>query len=294
MTATGHVSDPAVQTATTIPSVPHVAGVYAVLQALTPGNALMGGYGYLQLQPDGVTHEALDLNSMGGGDSDLGAWVVTPLDGVVVFTQLWDGWSNGFGSHVAVLVDDPRAAQPCYVHVAHLARIDVAVGERVPAGTPIGVCGKSGNQGYAHVHAAFWRETPPGNNWNFWQAGYSREWVASKTLDPQAWFWGSVAKAQAMEGGGGEFAPEVVAMLEDWQVLNWVMPDLWRWAEVPYNPEALSSKAWLQELRQGRYRGRPRTADRPYGEGDQSGHWVEFEDGVLVTRTGSGEWSWNG
>lgn len=293
MTPVAHpVEAPPVQAPTTIPSVPHVSGVYAVLQALTPGNPLMGGYGYLAWSDaGGCYHEAVDLNSMGGGDSDLGAWVVAPLDGVVTFAQLWDGWTNGFGSHVAILVDDPRAAQPCYVHVAHLARIDVAVGERVPAGTPLGTCGKSGNQPYAHVHTAFWHDVPPGG-WNFWQTGYSKDWVAQHTLDPGDWFWGSVAKAEAMSGGG--IAPEVVAMLEDWQVLNWLMPDLWQWADVPYNPEALSSKAWLQELRQGRYRGRPRTADRPYGEGDQSGHWAEFEDGVLVTRTGSGEWSWNG
>ena len=83
-------------------------------------------------------------------------------------------------------------------------------------------------------------------------------------------------------------------MLEDWQVLNWVMPELWGWAGVPYNPEALTSKAWLAELRAGRYRGRPRTATalrggRPGGPlGGVRGR------GWCVTRTDSGEWSWNG
>ena len=66
-------------------------------------------------------------------------------------------------------------------------------------------------------------------------------------------------------------------MLNDWELLHWVMPELWGWQTIPYNPEALTSKAWLEELRQGRYRGRPRTADRPYGTGDQAGHWAEFE-----------------
>jgi hypothetical protein len=69
---------------------------------------------------------------------------------------------------------------------------------------------------------------------------------------------------------------------------------LWAWNTIDYNPEALTSKAWLQELRQGRYRGRPRTADRPYGTDDEAGHWAEFERGVVVTRSSSGEWSWNG
>ena len=81
-------------------------------------------------------------------------------------------------------------------------------------------------------------------------------------------------------------------MLSDWEILHWVMPELWGWNTIPYNPEALTSKAWLQELRQGRYRGRPRTADRPYGNG--RGYWAEFEGGCVVTQSDSGEWSWNG
>lgn len=81
-------------------------------------------------------------------------------------------------------------------------------------------------------------------------------------------------------------------MLSDWEILNWVMPDLWQWAGVPYNPEALTSKAWLKELREGRYRGRPRTADRRYGDG--RGDWAEFDYGCVVTRSDSGEWSWEG
>jgi hypothetical protein len=279
---------PPVQAPTTIPSVPQVSGVYAVLQALQAGNPLMGGWGYLTWTGS-VYHEAADLNSLGGGDADLGAWVVAPLDGVVTFVEPWDGWTSGFGSHVAVFVDDERAAQPCYVHLAHLARIDVAVGERVAAGVPLGTCGRSGNQGYAHCHAAWWYDVPPGG-WNFWQTGYAKDWVAERTLDPGDWFWASVAKADALSGGG--IAPEVVAMLSDWELLNWVMPDLWAWAGLAYDPEALTSKAWLQELRAGRYRGRPRTAARPYGDG--RGDWVEHDAGVVVTRSDTGEWSWQG
>ena len=81
-------------------------------------------------------------------------------------------------------------------------------------------------------------------------------------------------------------------MLSDWEVLNWIAPELWRWAGIDYNAEALTSKAWLAELRAGRYRGRPRTADRPYGEG--RGDWAEFDLGTVVTTSATGEWSWNG
>ena len=90
--------------------------------------------------------------------------------------------------------------------------------------------------------------------------------MAEHTLDPQAWFWATVAKA-----GQGVPPPEEAEMLNDWELLHWVMPELWGWQTIPYNPEALTSKAWLEELRQGRYRGRPRTGDRPYGDGRATG-----------------------
>jgi murein DD-endopeptidase MepM/ murein hydrolase activator NlpD len=281
-------------TPTTLPAVDQVSGVYVVLQGVAAGSGeaavLMGGYQYLQWSDAGnAVHEAVDLNSMGGGDSDLGAAVVAPLGGIVTDVLWWSGASQGFGNHLALYVDDVRAAEPCYVHAAHLDTMVVIPGQRVVAGQALGSCGKSGYQPYAHVHLALWYDVPPGG-WDWWGTGYSREWVDAHTLDPQAWFWGSVAKADAL--GGQPPPPEVVAMLSDWELLNWVMPDLWAWAGVPYNPEALTSKAWLKELREGRYRGRPRTADRRYGDG--RGDWAEFDAGVVVTRSDSGEWSWHG
>jgi hypothetical protein len=149
----------------------------------------------------GCVHEAVDLNSLaGGGDSDLGQPVVTPLDGTVVYVGHGDGWGQDFGNHVAVYVDDPRAVAPCYLHVAHLDQIGCGEGERLLAGETIGTCGKTDNQPYSHVHAAFWREPPPGNNWNFWQVGYSQQWVADHTYEPRWWFRESSSKAgQSLE-----------------------------------------------------------------------------------------------
>jgi hypothetical protein len=284
------IEAPPVQAVTTIPSVPQVSGVFAVLQALQAGNPLMGGYGYLVWSDaGGCFHEAVDLNSMGGGDSDLGAWVVAPLDGVVTFVEHWDGWSNGFGSHVAMLVDDVRAAQACYVHVAHLARIDVVVGQRVAAGEPLGTCGKSGNQPYAHCHTAFWRDVPPGG-WDFWQTGYSKEWVAEHTLDPGDWFWGSVAKAQG--------APEeaVVAILSGAQsaaVQAVVFGDYW-------NPDAADHAipaSWREEWRRGVWRGAPLASEQlvpeDAAEGKPGGSWQLFQGGAAVWLPGQPV-SWNG
>ena len=175
--------------------------------------------------------------------------------------------------------------------MAHLATLKTQPGQRVVAGQVLATCGKSGNQGYAHVHTSLWPAPPPGGR-SFWQTGYSREWVAEKTLDPQDWYWATVARAGELSGA--QSPPQGVEMLEDWQVLHWVMPEVWRAAGFAYNPEALTSKAWLEELRAGRYRGRPLTDDKRYGEGDQAGHWCEFANGLVTTRTDGGEWSWNG
>ena len=290
------IEPPPAFTRTTLPAGPDVAqvnGVYVVLQGVTPGagaaRVLMGGYGYLEWSTaGGAWHEGLDLNSLGAGDADLGATVVAPLDGIVTDVLRWDGRSQGFGNHLALWLDDPRASSQGYLHLAHLDTMRVTPGQRVRAGEPVATNGKSGRQPYAHCHTAIWHEVPPGG-WDFWQAGYAKAWVARRTLDPQAWFWASATKA-----GGWVPPPETATMLEDWQVLHWVMPEIWQAAERPYNPDALTSSAWLAELRAGRYRGRPRSDDRPYGEGDLAGHWAEFEAGVCTTNAATGGWSWSG
>jgi hypothetical protein len=296
-----HVSDPAVQVRTTIPNagngVAQVNGVYAVLEGLRQGqDVLMGGYGYLEWSGAGnAWHEGLDLNSMGGGDSDLGARVVAPLDGVVTSVLPWNGTSVGFGNHLALWVDDRRAAQPCFLHVAHLAAMTVRANQRVTAGEQLGTCGKSGRQPYAHVHAALWHDIPPGG-WGFWQTGYSKEWVRDHTLDPQAWFWASAAKAGDQTTEPTPIPPEALKMLEDWQISNWILAPLFEWAGLAdaFNPDSATSKAWIAELRAGRYRGRPRTGERPYGEGHDIGLWMEWEAGVLLYRVGDGATSWTG
>ena len=83
-------------------------------------------------------------------------------------------------------------------------------------------------------------------------------------------------------------------LLNDWQLLHWILPSLFEWAGVDYNPDAGTSKAWVDELRAGRYRGRPRTGERPYGEGADIGLWMECDHGVLLYRVGDGAASWTG
>ena len=115
-------------------------------------------------------HEGLDLNSMGAGDADLGALVVAPLAGVVTFVGRWDAASAGFGTHLAVFLDDPRAAAPCSLHVAHLDDLLVRAGQRVVAGQVLGTCGKTGQPTPMSTPRS--GTPPPPGGWGFWQAGY--------------------------------------------------------------------------------------------------------------------------
>ncbi len=264
--------------------------LFAPLQGLNPDNVLMGGYGWLSKTDGGATfHPGLDLNSGQSCNSDEGLAVVAPLAGVVRQTLFWNGYTPGEGNHLWVELDDPCLPGPTWWHTDHLLTIDVAVGQRLVPGQPAGKCGRTGGWDCAHAHTELLKSAPA-NGWWQWPKYWSQAQVEAAYWDP--WSWWAAATALVLAENQEPIPPEVVEVLSDFEVLNWIMPDLWGWAGVPYNPDGLTSKAWLAELRAGRYRGRPRTADRRYGDG--RGDWGEFDYGVVVTRSDSGEWSWEG
>ncbi|RPJ64154.1 MAG: hypothetical protein EHM23_00265 [Acidobacteria bacterium] len=88
--------------------------------------------------------------------------------------------------------------------------------------------------------------------------------------------------------------PEKIMLMSDWELRNWVLQDLYAWAGIDYNPDAGTAQGWVNALRAGHYLGRPRTGERPYGEGGGVGVWVEFDYGVLVFRFSDGAASWTG
>lgn len=88
--------------------------------------------------------------------------------------------------------------------------------------------------------------------------------------------------------------PERIMLMEDWQIRAWVLADLYEWAGVPYNPDSGTAQGWVIALRDGTYLGRPRTEERPYGEGEDRGVWVEFDHGVLCCRLRDGQTSVTG
>lgn len=106
------------------------------------------GHGYYDAQPFGVNrHLGNDWNGVGGGDSDLGDPVFAIGAGEV--TEAVDH-GGGWGRVVRVVHRvDGRAIEAVY---AHLARIDVVVGQRVARRQPIGTIGTAGGRYPAHLH----------------------------------------------------------------------------------------------------------------------------------------------
>lgn len=72
-------------------------------------------------------------------------------DGTVDLVQFWDGktksGSQSYGNLVRVLTDDGK-----YIYYAHLAKVNVAKGQKLKCGDIIGIMGNSGNSFGAHLH----------------------------------------------------------------------------------------------------------------------------------------------
>ena len=266
--------------------------LFAPLQGLNPANVLMGGYGWLSVTDGGMTlHPGLDLNSGGSCNADEGKAVVTPLAGVVRAVLPWNGSSLGEGNHLWVELDDVCCPGPTWVHVDHLLDILVHEGQRLSPGETIGLCGRTGGWDCAHAHTELTKGPPATGYWQ-WPYGWSRAQVEAAYWNPSEWW----ARASALVYAEADHPapPEALMLLTDWQLRNWILPDLYLWAGIEYNPDAGTAQGWVEALRAGRYLGRPRTGERPYGGGDEAGVWVEYESGLLLYRLRDGEASWTG
>lgn len=248
----------------------------------------MGGYNWLSLTDGGATyHPGLDLNSGSSCNADEGAAVVAMLQGVIRATLYWDGYSMGEGNHLWYEVDDPCSPGSTFVHHDHLSSIQVEVGQRVMPGDLLGTCGRTGGWDCAHLHTE-WCNGPPDTGWWQWPKWWTRGSVEEAYWNPYTWW--DMAKARVMAEGG-----DVASMqaMNDWELTNWVLATLYEWAGIPFNPGSGLAKTWVEALRNGVYAGRPRTAERPFGEGDGSGVWAEFDYRVLMYKA-DGTMSWNG
>ena len=264
--------------------------LYAPLQGLNPNNILMGGYGWLSWTDNGNTlHPGLDLNSGSGCNDDEGAMVVAPLACVVRAAIYWNGSSAGEGNHVWAEIDDPCSPGATWWHTDHLLDIACAVGQRLNPGDPIGMCGRSGGWDCAHAHTEL-LTGPPAQGWWQWPYGWSRPQVEAAYWNPSVWW--AAATALVMAEGSAPIPPEVVTAMNDWQLTNYVLAQLYEWAGISFNPDSGIAKTWVAATRAGYYPGRPRTTDREYGT-PLDGWWAEFESGLLIFKT-DGTMSWTG
>jgi murein DD-endopeptidase MepM/ murein hydrolase activator NlpD len=261
--------------------------LFAPLAGLNPNDVTQGGYSWLSMTDGGMTyHPGTDLNSGGSCNADEGAGVVAPLAGVVQSTLYA---ASGEGHHLWFEIDDPCCPGPTWMHLDHLQRIDVAVGQRVPAGGHLGTCGRTGGWDCAHLHTEFVKGRP--QSFWMWPYGWSRAQVEDTYFQPAAWW--NAATALVLAEGSQPIPPEGVALMTDWELTNYVLAQLYEWASIPFNPDGGIQKCWVAAMRAGHYPGRPRTDDRRYGEGEGTGWWAEFEHAVLLFNR-DGTMSWTG
>ena len=102
--------------------------------------------------------------------------------------------------------------------------MDVGPEQRLTPGQPIGTCGRTGGRDCAHAHTELLQGPPSTGYWQ-WPYGWSRAQVEDAYWNPTTWWQASTALVLAENNE--PIPPEVVEMLSDFEVLNWVMPDLW-------------------------------------------------------------------
>lgn len=97
----------------------------------------------------GTTHLGEDWNGPGGGDADFGSPIHAIANGVVSMAH--DLGDNGWGRVVRVIHRMPDGSEVESLY-AHLARIDVAEGDRVTRGQLLGTMGNAHGRYGAHLH----------------------------------------------------------------------------------------------------------------------------------------------
>jgi hypothetical protein len=264
--------------------------LYAPLEGVNPADVLMGGYSFLDWTDNGATrHPGSDLNA-GSGDcnADEGLLVVAPLGGIVRAIRYA---ASGEGNHVWLELDDPLLPGPTWMHVDHLLDVSCREEQRLGPGEPIGLCGRSGGWSCAHLHLELLKG-PPQYGYGQWPYGWSQAQVEAAYYRPLDWW--NAATALVLAEANQPIPPEVVIAMTDWQLINWVLKDLYDWANLSdqFNANSGICKTWVAALRAGHYPGRPRTGERPFGS-PHEGVWQECEEQLLVYRN-DGEMSWTG
>lgn len=124
--------------------------------------------------------------------AECGTPVVSPTNGRIVHARVADQWNaaddnpayRGGLSFAVLGVDGLR------YYGSHLERVDVAVGQEVQAGDPIGLVGRSGNAASTPCHLHFGvSPTCPGVEWKVrrgvvWPQSYLDDWAVGGSRSP--------------------------------------------------------------------------------------------------------------
>jgi hypothetical protein len=207
-------------------------------------------YGYTFFGEESV-HTGVDLGA------DRNAPVVAAADGEVVWAGygLYTGTrdlSDPYGLAIAILHDFGYNDQPLYTVYAHLARIEVWMGQRVTAGEEIGLVGDTGHASGPHLHF----EVRLGEN-RYYATRNPELWI----VPPEGW---GVLAGRILDTAGRPIPEHQVQVrsLETGQ--RW---EAWTYAAQSVNgDDVLGENLALADLPAGAYEittlylGRPRTA----------------------------------
>jgi murein DD-endopeptidase MepM/ murein hydrolase activator NlpD len=155
-------------------------------------------------------HLGIDLNGIGGGDSDLGDPAFVAGAGRVIFAgEGGAGWGNM--AIIAHATGEGGRSPRDYVETvyAHLDRLNVAVGMEVRRGEVVGWVGTGGGAYPAHLHFEVRRGDAAAPGGGYFEGPLNRldpgEWVAAgrgapaAALNPAPW--------EALDGGEPEASP---------------------------------------------------------------------------------------
>ena len=125
-----------------------------------PINETYNGYGRSHLNNFGAprgsrTHQGVDINHTGGGNTDLGAPIIATHDGVVTrVAKIGEGDTNGGGNRIAITAAD-GSVSTSYMHLNSIVA-NLKVGTEITEGQEIGTMGGSGlgisNEYASHLH----------------------------------------------------------------------------------------------------------------------------------------------
>jgi hypothetical protein len=265
-------------------------GIYVPLQYTSSQDPLEGGYGFCDWTDGGQTpHPGVDLNSGPSCNSDDGAQIVAPTDGVCVAVLPWDGVTPGEGSHFWLYLDDPRCWAPCWAHFDHLGSFFVGEGQRFTAGQLVATCSRTGGWDCAHSHEEYLKQPP--SSWWQWPYGWSVGAVQGAYFDPGVWFRNTVQKAGAMGPGGGvpvDVSEEELAAMAPYFGMYGVQPNMgtaiMKRAGLAYKRDESPGPCLTDEYPYGSYVRQNFTGRiGEYHPDDGNVYWVEVvKDGVSV------------